>query len=324
MNNTVPQQPFISIITPVYNRADCIKRCIKSVSTQTCTAPFEHIVVDDGSTDGTFEITTSLTAENKHLKALRLDHNSGPNAARNAAVKAATGKFILLLDSDDTIDKGALQMIVDTVVKHPKTKHFLFAADDRKDHYTSQGYKEGDTAIFTFRDFLENKVSGDFAHLIRRDTMLKYTFDERLRIFENIFFLSFYKEAENILFVNHSVLKRDRARNDRVSYSLIASNQASLRRHIDAIKLYIDRFHTDLMETEAGQNELANNLLKRHKFAIMLGNYDDAKLALNELGKLGITPPTFYTTLGHLHAGPLFFQCARWYIKLKYLIKRPE
>lgn len=90
-------EPVFSIIIPTFNRADLLPRAIQSVLAQTFT-DFELIVVDDGSTDNTREIT-------QYIKDARLRYvyqkNKGVSAARNAGVALAGGHYVTFLDSDD-------------------------------------------------------------------------------------------------------------------------------------------------------------------------------------------------------------------------------
>ncbi len=88
-----------TVITACHNSASSLERCIRSVWTQTL-PPLQHIVVDDGSTDGTHEILSELAREIPFLKVLR-QPNRGAGPARNAAIEAATGRYIAFLDSDD-------------------------------------------------------------------------------------------------------------------------------------------------------------------------------------------------------------------------------
>ena len=99
----------ISVIIPVYNRANLIGNTLWSLLNQTLPAD-EVIVVDDGSTDGTTEVTRAAFAkwvsrglEKGKLPELKIlfQENKGPAAARNAGFKASTGKFIHFFDSDD-------------------------------------------------------------------------------------------------------------------------------------------------------------------------------------------------------------------------------
>jgi glycosyltransferase involved in cell wall biosynthesis len=86
----------VSVIIPVWNAESTIAEAIDSVLSQTF-RDFELIVVDDGSTDRTPDI---LASYGDRIKTLRRA-NSGPAAARNAAVAAASGEYLAFIDSDD-------------------------------------------------------------------------------------------------------------------------------------------------------------------------------------------------------------------------------
>lgn len=88
----------ISVVIPTYNRERTIKRCIDSVVNQTYPA-FEILVVDDGSTDQTIETIKKEYADS-NVRVIKQNHK-GAQAARNTGIKAAKGKYIAFLDSDD-------------------------------------------------------------------------------------------------------------------------------------------------------------------------------------------------------------------------------
>lgn len=92
--------PRVSIITPAFNVAGVIGETLSSVREQEYT-DWEHIVVDDGSTDATLEIVRDAAASEPRLRAVASDANSGPAAARNLGLKHARGELIALLDADD-------------------------------------------------------------------------------------------------------------------------------------------------------------------------------------------------------------------------------
>ena len=94
--NKIDIKPQVSVIIPTYNRAWVIKEAIDSVLTQDYTE-FELIVVDDGSTDQTFDVLESYRNDIKVLS----QKNKGVSAARNRGIAEASGKFIAFLDSDD-------------------------------------------------------------------------------------------------------------------------------------------------------------------------------------------------------------------------------
>jgi len=93
------KNPTVSVIIPTYNRAYLFGKAIKSVLNQTY-KDFEIIVIDDGSTDNTEEITRGF--KDKRVKYIKkYKKNRGISVARNIGIKMARGKYIALLDSDD-------------------------------------------------------------------------------------------------------------------------------------------------------------------------------------------------------------------------------
>jgi glycosyltransferase involved in cell wall biosynthesis len=90
--------PAISIVMPVYNYGHLIKYSIDSVLDQAM-SDFELIVVNDGSTDSSSEIAHSYF--DKRVKVMDLPVNQGCYPARNAGMKAASGKYICVMDADD-------------------------------------------------------------------------------------------------------------------------------------------------------------------------------------------------------------------------------
>ena len=87
---------YVSVIIPTYNRKHTLKRAIQSVYMQSL-LPYEVIVVDDGSNDGTKEWVKQKYPNVKYI----YQKNSGVSSARNKGIKIARGDWIALLDSDD-------------------------------------------------------------------------------------------------------------------------------------------------------------------------------------------------------------------------------
>jgi glycosyltransferase involved in cell wall biosynthesis len=117
--------PNVSVIIPVYNRAGTIQRTINSVVAQTY-QDLEIIVVDDGSTDQTSEVVEQVG--DMRIRVIRHAINKGAAEARNTGMKAAAGKYIAWLDSDDEWLCDKLQVQLDA---------FVQAAPDQKACYTS-------------------------------------------------------------------------------------------------------------------------------------------------------------------------------------------
>ena len=88
-----------SVIVPVYQVEQYLRRCIDSVLRQTFTG-FELILVDDGSTDGSAAICKEYAEKDDRVKLIR-QPNGGLSAARNTGIGNAQGEFLIFLDSDD-------------------------------------------------------------------------------------------------------------------------------------------------------------------------------------------------------------------------------
>ena len=104
----------ISVVIPTYNRIALVERAIDSVLRQSI-KPFDIIVVDDGSDDGTSEMIQ------KKYRSINLvqQQNSGVSAARNNGIKHAKGDWISLLDSDDEWTEKKLENQANRLIKNP-------------------------------------------------------------------------------------------------------------------------------------------------------------------------------------------------------------
>ena len=105
----------ISVIIPTFNRIRLVARAIDSVLKQSLN-PYEIIVVDDGSDDGTSEM---IQNKYKSIKLIQ-QQNNGVSAARNNGIKHAKGDWIGLLDSDDEWTEKKLENQVDRLIKTPE------------------------------------------------------------------------------------------------------------------------------------------------------------------------------------------------------------
>lgn len=109
--------PLISVILPVYNRADFLPRAIESILNQTY-QKWELLILDDGSTDNSLAIAKRYAVRDERIKVFSLPHN-GVISARNKGFDVARGKYIALLDSDDASTPDRLEKQVRYLETHP-------------------------------------------------------------------------------------------------------------------------------------------------------------------------------------------------------------
>ena len=91
--------PVVTVVTAAYNAERFLGATVESVLGQTY-PDFEHVVVDDGSSDGTAALVEAFAARDPRVRLVR-QPNAGAAAARNAGVRAGRGRFVAFLDHDD-------------------------------------------------------------------------------------------------------------------------------------------------------------------------------------------------------------------------------
>lgn len=102
--------PEVSVVVPAYNVADYLEKCVRSALGQE--VDVEILVVDDCSTDATFEVVRALQADPR-VRGFRLDANGGPSAARNKGLEEARGEWVAFLDADDWFAPGRLSYLLE-------------------------------------------------------------------------------------------------------------------------------------------------------------------------------------------------------------------
>lgn len=109
-NRLKTNNPFISVVIPVYNVEQFLEECVDSVLCQTF-QDYEIILVDDGATDNSGVICDEYAKNDDRIKVIHRK-NGGLSAARNTGLDAATGEYVYFLDSDDWIKNETLQTLV--------------------------------------------------------------------------------------------------------------------------------------------------------------------------------------------------------------------
>lgn len=95
-------RPFVSVVIPAHDEAEGIQHCVREIDRilSSCNVEYELIVVDDGSTDGTFQKVSNLGKHLEHLRGIRFSRNFGKESALLAGLRSATGDAVITIDAD--------------------------------------------------------------------------------------------------------------------------------------------------------------------------------------------------------------------------------
>lgn len=105
----------ISVIVPVYNQERYVRKCLRSILQQDI-RDIEIVVIDDGSTDNSLAIIKNIAAQDGRIVIIE-KKNEGVSYARRDGLKAARGKYISFVDSDDYLPPHALKILYDILIR---------------------------------------------------------------------------------------------------------------------------------------------------------------------------------------------------------------
>ncbi|MGQ3585324.1 glycosyltransferase family 2 protein [Ornithobacterium rhinotracheale] len=171
------EKPYISILTPTYNRANLLARVFESLQRQT-DKDFEWIIVDDGSTDNTEEIIKTFSPSTFDLYYFKKE-NGGKHTALNFGVQKAKGDFILMLDSDDELPPDAVFIVLEKIKNLPNELGGVAGRKSLPSGKIVGTQDDFDEIISSSLDIrYKENVSGDLTEVFRTSVMREFPFPE--------------------------------------------------------------------------------------------------------------------------------------------------
>lgn len=210
----------ISVIMPVYNCEEFLKESIDSVLNQSFD-DFEFLCVDDGSKDNSLEILRDFEKKDSRIKVFHQE-NKGGGTARNVALKKATGKYLLFIDSDDILYSDALEKTYE-LIRQKDVDFLLFKAIDydsdtdkyfEEEYFTMENvYQEVGDEVFSYDDLgdLIFEISATpWGKLYNLDFIKKCgaQFAEGIIFHDNLFFWDMLFASERICFYDETLYVR--------------------------------------------------------------------------------------------------------------------
>lgn len=177
----------ITIFTPVYNRAYCLKKLYDSLKEQTW-KDFEWVIVNDGSTDHSDELIKTFIEEKRIKIQYRYVKNHGKHNAINIGVEMAQGRLFYIVDSDDSLPRNALDRIMywESTIKTEKQFAGVAGCLGNKEGKIIGETFEGEYIDATVLERDAKHIIGDKAEVFYTDILQKYPFP----VFENENFIS--------------------------------------------------------------------------------------------------------------------------------------
>ena len=204
----------ISVIIPTYNRKETLKRAIQSVLIQSYT-PYEIIVIDDGSNDGTKEWLKDNFPNVKYIYQM----NSGVSSARNKGIKFARGDWIALLDSDDEWLPSKLKDQANEIELNPAAK-FLHTNEIwiRNGVRVNQMKKHKKYGGYIFEKCLDMCRISPSSVLIKKDIFDEIgMFDETLKVCEDYDLWLRFASKYPVHFLDRPLIRKYGGHSDQLS-----------------------------------------------------------------------------------------------------------
>lgn len=269
-----------SVIVPVYNAEHTIERCVDSIVTSGG-ADVQIILIEDCSKDHSWEVCQQLAKKYGNVECIHNEQNRGVSYTRNRGLEAATGKYLLFVDSDDWVDSGYIPAFRQVV-----SAQGVFAVCGYVNHDEKNN---GRTDVFAWDGFDGTKQVSLFqqieklynARLLQQlwnkvfDTAVvrKYAvrFDESISIGEDTRFILDYiqrSDIHEITLINqplyHYMRDQDGSLMFRVGYESVEEPLKNLRKLYEIMALPGDELEAKLTADRQKQIETYAYLIMRN------------------------------------------------------------
>ena len=200
---------LFSIIIAVYNKEKYIGQTIESILKQKY-ENYELILIDDGSTDSSYEICKEYANKNKKIRFLH-HKNEGVSVTRNRGLQVAKGEYVLFVDADDLLKIGALKTLEEIIIKE-KPDVIMFGMTERYEDQREKKLRPNFYGRYNqqefFKDFHLRNQNGVYGYVankaFRRNIVVDHEieFCSKYKLSEDFyFFLQVYEQANSFIII---------------------------------------------------------------------------------------------------------------------------
>ena len=184
--------PLFSIIIPVYNSQEYIEECIESVLSQKCNE-YEIIIVDDGSTDRSGEISDKYAKLNDNIKVYH-KKNQGPLQSRLYGLKQAKGEYCIYLDSDDYLEPDSISYFKN-IIKDYNCDCIVLGIRSFIHGKTTKVYAEKEDILINYRHDIIKKFFSSYEY----NSISRKVFKKKLYSWEDLSSFYYLRKGEDLL-----------------------------------------------------------------------------------------------------------------------------
>nr|WP_144917750.1 MULTISPECIES: glycosyltransferase family 2 protein [Moraxella] len=264
---------LISVVIPVYNTENYLRRCLESVINQTY-KNLQIIIVDDGSNDDTKYICQEFAKLDNRIELIQKD-NEGVSIARNLGIEMAKGEWIYFLDSDDYLEKEAFEQLLVFAMEH-NPDIIQFGVRDVNDTGHIRTRVPQKFAVYNNNiDFIRNNNLTPLSlwvHLYKLDFINQH----HLRFNENMAY------AEDLLFTHLAIFEAHTIMQiDKIFYNYYLSHNSATRKAVKITVLYdhlkfLDEISQSIFKLNANK-QLKNYFFQLSKYLFILPNLLEKK-----------------------------------------------
>ena len=257
----------VSIVIPVYNAEKYLNACVESIRSQTF-HEWEALLVDDGSTDGSYGIASDYAQKDSRIKVFS-NKQKGVSSARNLGVSMASGEYIMFVDSDDTVEAHACESLLSAIQNYDLavSAYRIVYGDGRSEIHNIDAFAGSMRKFCCCIDgYIEEAVlQGPWCKLFKRNIIAenRVLFPEHFSYGEDAYFVYSYmkhiKTINVIPIVTYNYLVREKSLSHRFRTDRYEIHVTLNRMICDVCKQF------GLEEYEEKQN-----MLNRNVFAVFL------------------------------------------------------
>lgn len=282
----------ISFIIPVYNCEGYLKGLFDNLHSELKDAEYEIILINDGSTDESGKLCDEFATKDRNVRVIH-QQNAGASTARNKGLDIATGDWIWMVDADDQIAKGIIDIITPELgnndadvlcFNHSKLTEHGIVADIRcneKHKISGIEYLEGSTSLFLWDKLFRRTIIGNHRFLDGTKTIEDFLFC--IETLKDVKVVQMIPESGYIYnCLNTSSTQRNRSREN-----LMRTSSDSIAVHK---KLY------NIIKSESGRqrdilSDMLNFSISGHLFSVFrFMGCRDLKLVIDEYQQLNLYP----------------------------------